>query len=246
MENPFTLKDKQILITGASSGIGRAVAIECSKSEANLIISGRNSENLNETYSLLNGKNHNVLTADMNFESEISNLVDKLPILNGIVHCSGINTKSLVKFLNEDKINSVMKTNFNAPALLMKDLIKQKKLQKNASIIMISSIASTYAAISNTVYASSKGALNSLVRVLALELAAQNIRVNGIQPGMIRTGILNAYDLQENLKEYEKEYPLGRLGNPKDVAFAAIYLLSDVSGWITGTSLIVDGGISLR
>ena len=139
-----------------------------------------------------------------------------------------------------------MKVNFYAPALIMQSLIRQKKLNKYASVVMISSIAATYATISNAVYASSKGALNSFIRVLALELAGQKIRVNGIQPGMVNTGILESYELQENLKEFEKEYPLGRFGKPEDIAFAAIYLLSDASEWVTGTSLTVDGGITLR
>ncbi|MBA4322787.1 MAG: 3-oxoacyl-ACP reductase [Odoribacter sp.] len=246
MDQVFTLKNKTVLITGASSGLGRSIAIECSRAGAGLIITGRNSERLEITFSALTGGNHLRIMADLGSEVEIKKLADQLPQLNGIVHCAGINTKSPVKFLSEEKIDEIMKTNFYAPALLSQALLKQKKIQKLASIVMISSIASSYATVSNAAYASSKGALNSFVRVLALELAAQKIRVNGIQPGMVQTEILNAYDLQDELKESEKSYPLGRFGKPEDIAYAAIFLLSGAAEWITGTSLVIDGGITLR
>ena len=194
----------------------------------------------------MQGSGHVSVAADVGNESGIKGLVDQLPQLNGVVHCAGINTKSPVKFLSLAKLDEIMKANFYAPALIMQALIKQKKIQKNSSVVMISSIASTYATVSNAAYSSSKGALNSLTRILALELAPQRIRVNGIQPGMVRTDILRAYDLQDELNEFENTFPLGRFGKPEDVAYAAIYLLSDASEWVTGTSLIVDGGITLR
>jgi NAD(P)-dependent dehydrogenase (short-subunit alcohol dehydrogenase family) len=246
MDTVFSLRNKLILITGASSGIGRSIAIECSIAGARLIITGRNIDRLNETKAMLTNGSHSIIQADLNIEEDIKQLIEKMPEIDGVVHCAGINTKSPIKFLNEEKIESVMKTNFYAPVLLMKAIIKNKKIRKNGSVVMISSIASQFAAISNAVYSASKGAVDSFVRVLALELAPQNIRVNGIKPGMIKTGILEAYDLLENLKEFEKEYPLGRFGKPEDIAYAAIFLLSDATAWITGSSLIVDGGITLR
>jgi NAD(P)-dependent dehydrogenase (short-subunit alcohol dehydrogenase family) len=245
MESIFTLKDKTILITGASSGIGRAIAIECSKQGANIIISGRNQERLYETYSELYGENHKYIIADLVNETEIISLVESLPKLNGVVHCAGIIKKSPIKFLSENKIDEVMKPNFYAPALVMQSLIKQKKILKQSSVVMISSIGSTYATISFAAYAASKGALNSLIRILALELASQKIRVNGIQPGMVLTEMLNVYNPDE-IKEIENTYPLGRLGKPEDVAYATVFLLSDASSWITGSSLILDGGLTLR
>jgi NAD(P)-dependent dehydrogenase (short-subunit alcohol dehydrogenase family) len=246
VDTVFTLKGKTILVTGASSGIGKSIAIQCSKYGGSVIITGRNPDRLNETYSVLNKGKHLQIIAELGSEQDIIKLVDKLPQINGVVHCAGVNTKSLVKYLGEEKIDEVMKINFYAPTLIMQALIKQKKIQKNASVVMISSIASTFATVSNAVYSSSKGALNSLIRVLALELAGQKIRVNGIQPGMVRTELLNAYELQEELNDFEKLYPLGRFGSPEDIAYAAIFLLSDASLWITGISLIVDGGITLR
>ena len=117
----------------------------------------------------------------------------------------------------------------------------------NCSLVFISSISSTYATISNALYASSKGAINSLIRVLALELSGKKIRVNGIMPGMVRTNMINAYGLSdEQLRETERHYPLGRLGMPADIANAVLFYLSDASLWITGTNLPVDGGVTLR
>ncbi|MCX6235995.1 MAG: SDR family NAD(P)-dependent oxidoreductase [Bacteroidia bacterium] len=246
MKNIFSLEEKNILITGASSGIGKSIAIECSKMGANLIITGRNLIRLNETFQLLSGESHQMICADLVNSNEIKSLTDRLPILDGIVYAAGINTKTTAKYINEEKINAIMKINYYAPALLIQSVLKQKKLQKEASIVIISSIASTYAAVSNAIYASSKGAINSLIRVLALELAPQKIRVNGIQPGMVKTDILEAYDLKEELEVFTRTIPLGRLARPEEIAYAAIYLLSDATVWVTGTSLIIDGGTTLR
>jgi len=246
MNKAFYLNNKMVLVTGASSGIGKSIASECAEYGATLVITGRNEERLHNTFKSLPGEGHLKISAELNNEEDIKTFTDKLPQLDGVVHCAGINPKMPVKFISAEKIDQVMKVNFYAPSLIMQSLIRQKKLNKNASVVMISSIAATYATISNAVYASSKGALNSFLRVLALELAGQKIRVNGIQPGMVNTGILESYELKENLKEFEKEYPIGRFGKPEDIAFAAIYLLSDASEWVTGTSLTVDGGITLR
>jgi NAD(P)-dependent dehydrogenase (short-subunit alcohol dehydrogenase family) len=246
MDTPFTLNEKTILVTGASAGIGKSIAIECSKFGSDLIITGRNNNRLNETFSVLGKGNHKQIIADLLNEEEVQILSNNLPMLDGVVLCAGVNTKTPVKFLNKVKLDEVMDINFYAPALLIKAILSQKKLKKRASIVMISSIASSYAAVSNAAYASSKGALNSFIRVLALELASQKIRVNGIQPGIVQTDILNAYDLQEELKESEKNYPLGRFGRPEDIAYASIFLLSDATEWITGSSLVVDGGLTLR
>lgn len=246
MDSAFTLKDKKILITGASSGIGNSIAIECSRAGAFLYLTGRNRIRLEGTIKSLEGVGHTVIVADLNRKEDIKFLTDTVPRLNGIVHCAGINNKALIKFLNPEGIEEVMKTNFLAPVMLFQSLIKNKKIENGASLVLISSIASTYATVSNAIYASSKGALNSFIRVMALELAPQKIRVNGIQPGMVETDILKAYDLQEELKESLRSYPLGRFGRPEDIAYSTIFLLSDVTGWITGTSLIVDGGVTLR
>ena len=131
--------------------------------------------------------------------------------------------------------------------MLLKEIFKKKKITSGASIVFISSISSFYATISNALYASSKGAINSLIRVLALEYASKKIRVNGIMPGMVRTDMINAYGLsEEQMGDVVKSYQLGRLGEPVDVANGVIYLLSDASCWVTGTNIVIDGGITLR
>lgn len=246
MKNIFSLEEKTILVTGASSGIGKSIAIECSKMGANLIITGRNHDRLNETFQQLTGESNQMICADLTISSEIKELANCLPNIDGIVYAAGINTKTPVKFISEEKIDAIMKTNYYAPLMLIQSVLKLRKLQKEGSIVLISSIASTYAAVSNALYASSKGAVNSLVRVLALELAPQRVRVNGIQPGMVKTDILDFHYLKEELADLIKTIPLGRLAKAEEIAYAAIYLLSDATGWVTGTSLVIDGGTTLR
>ena len=244
--NPFSLESKTVLITGASSGIGRSIAIECSKMGAKVIITGRRKELLNETLSLLTGDNHDNISADLSNSENILDLVDKLPVLDGIVQNAGINVKVPIKYITEEKISKIFKTNYYAPVLITQSLLKKKKINREASIVMISSISSNYAAISNSIYSSSKGAINSFLKVLALELSPRKIRVNGIQPGLVKTDILKSHALEEGLSEHENDYPLGRFGDPEDIAYCAVYLLSDASKWVTGSIFTIDGGVTLR
>lgn len=246
-KNPFSLEGKNILITGASSGIGRATAIQCSDLGANIIATGRDHERLTATISKLNGGTHLSLVADLTTEAGLSSLVDQSLSIDGFVHCAGVNDKCLFKYIDKEKIDHIFDINCFLPMLLLNKLLRKKKINKGASIVLLSSISSNYATISNALYASSKGAINSLVRVLALELSSHKIRVNGVMPGMVNTSMINAYGLsQEELNNVSKSYPLGRLGNPEDIAYGIIYLLSDASCWVTGTSLVIDGGVTLR
>ncbi|HNU17789.1 MAG TPA: SDR family oxidoreductase [Saprospiraceae bacterium] len=246
MYNPFSLAGKTIFVTGASSGIGRSIAMECSKMGASLIITGRNEERLNETLSQMYGGQHTAITADILSTESIQNLIEKLPALDGIVQNAGINNKVPVKFISIEKIDAIFRTNYYAPVLIVQSLLKAKKINKGASIVMMSSISTNYAAVTNAIYSSSKGAINSFSKVLALELAPRNIRVNVIQPGIIKTDILKAYALQDDLAEHEKDYPLGKFGEPEDIAYFAIYLLSDAAKWVTGSIFTIDGGVTLR
>lgn len=246
MNNPFSLQGKTILVTGASSGIGKGIAIECSKMGANLIITGRDQERLNNTLSLLNGNNHISITADLSNINDIDLLVKQLPKLDGVVNNAGINDKNLVKFISKDKIDKIYNTNFFAPVLIIQSLLKSKKINKFSSLIFISSISANYASVSNSLYASSKGAINSFAKSLAIELAPQKNRVNVIQPGIIETPILEVYSLKEELDSFIKSCPLGTLGTPEDIAYCVIYLLSDASKWVTGSIFTIDGGITLK
>ena len=244
------MTDKIILVTGASSGIGKETALMAASKGATVIITGRNTERLNETFDNLdrnNKQNHQQIVADLDIDEQIESLVAQCQCVDGVVCCSGINDKAPIKHVSREKIDRMYNANVYGPMLLVKELLKRKKVNNFASIVFISSISSIYATVSNALYASSKGAINSLVKVLALELAPKRIRVNAIMPGMVRTGMINAYGLSdEELTVVEKGYPLGRIGEPKDVATAAMFFLSDGSSWITGANLVVDGGITLR
>lgn len=244
--NPFSLENKTILVTGASSGIGRAIAIELSKAGAVIILSGRNKERLNETFEHLKGTQHYIFEGDLTEENDIRQLVETVPELDGVVLTAGVNDKSLIKQLNRKKIEKVMGINLFSPMLTMKELLKQKKLKKGCSLVLISSISSTYSTISNAMYAASKGAIESFTRVSALELSSRRIRVNAIRPGVVRTPLLENYALGDRLDKFMEQVPLGRVAEPEDIAYGCIYLLSDAASWVTGSTLTIDGGITLR
>lgn len=242
----LNLSNKNILITGGSGGIGKSIALRCSNQGANVIITGRNIEKLELIYSHLKGENNQIIAADLSSDEGIEKLIDLLPKLDGIVHCAGINTKTPIKFLNREKIDNILNPNFYAPTLLSRGMLKNKKINRNASIVMISSISSSYVTVSNALYSASKSALESLTRVMALELSSRNIRVNAIRPGMIETELIQAYDLKEELAEFEKNIPLGRFGKADDIANLTVFLLAEEASWITGSLITIDGGITLR
>jgi NAD(P)-dependent dehydrogenase (short-subunit alcohol dehydrogenase family) len=210
MYNPFSLEGKRILVTGASSGIGQSIAIECSKMGGNVIITGRNKERLQQTFNNLSGKLNQMIICDLIQPESVTYLIEELSILDGIVHCAGINKLMPLKFIKDGSLNIILETNFISPALLTSKLHKNKKIAKGASIVFISSISAFYAALANSIYMASKGAINAFVKGLALELASLNIRVNSIQPGMIQTDLLVKSVLgSEALKDDEVRYPLG-------------------------------------
>ena len=241
--NPFTLEGKTILVTGASSGIGRGIAIACSKMGATVIINGRNEQRLAETMTEMQGEENLSLAADLSDSNSLTGMVSRLPKLDGIVHCAGIGQRVLCKQLQEADLDTMMDVNFKAPVMLQTEILKQKKINKGASIVFIASIASDSPSIGNAVYSASKGAIISYANCLALELAPRLIRVNCILPAMIWTDlILKGGITEEELKEDEKKYPLKRYGNPEDIANLSIYLLSNAAAWMTGSSIKITGG----
>jgi len=247
MNNPFTLEGKVILVTGASSGIGRGIAIECSKMGAQLIISARNQMRLQETLDMLEGSNHKGIIADLADEQGISDLTDQLPALDGIVHVAGIVKPKPFKFLNRKELDEIMNINFFGPTILTNSLIRKNLINKQASIVFISSISGVNCSyIGGAAYSASKGAINGIVKGIALDLAPKGIRVNTIVPAMVETSILKGSGIsEEELIEDRKRYPLGRYGRTEDVAYACIYLLSEASSWVTGSNLLLDGGYTL-
>lgn len=246
MYNPFSLEGKTILVTGASSGIGRAIAIECSKSGATVYLTARNKERLEETLSSMEAGQHKIITADLTNQQEVANLAETIEKLDGIVLNSGINDKSIIKKLDNEFISMMMDTNFSGPAMLMQALLKNKKINKTASIVFMSSISAFYPSVSNAMYAASKAAINQFAKVLALEVLTLKARVNCIQPAFVETEMLKKYTLDNVIDEIRANYPLGRFAKPEEIAYAAIYYLSDASQLVTGTSLVIDGGYTLR
>lgn len=243
--NPFSLRGKKILITGASSGIGKQIAIECSKMGAELFITGRNSQRLDDLMmSLLDCVNATSIQADLTDSVSIDFIADRVDSLDGIVHCAGIGDRTLSKMVREKDIERVMKTNFDAPVLLQRALLKKKKVNKGASIVFIASRAPFAPTIGNGLYSASKGALIAYSKVLGLELAPQKIRVNCICPAMVWTELVerDAALTGVDYHEAEKSYPLGRYGRPEDIAYLSVYLLSDCSSWMTGSCIDVTGG----
>ena len=246
--NPFSLQNKTILVTGASSGIGRATAIECSKMGAKVIITARNEGKLKETLSLLEGDGHQMIIADLSKADEIDNLVAQLPEINGLVNNAGKTITLPCKFITEEKLDDIVSVNMTAPILLFSKLLKKKKLVNGSSVVFTSSINGTFIAnIGSGMYGATKGALSAFVKIAALENASKNIRVNAVCPGMINTNLLDSGVInEEQLAEDMKRYPLGRYGKPEEVAWAMIYLLSDASSFVTGSNLVIDGGYTIQ
>jgi NAD(P)-dependent dehydrogenase (short-subunit alcohol dehydrogenase family) len=241
------LKNKNIFITGASSGIGRAAAALCDSLGANTIISGRNAGELNKTAALLKNKTQQLI-ADLSSEAEISKLVSGLHSLDGFVHCAGIIQPVPVKFLKQKNIDEIFRINFNSAVLLSSGLLSARKLNEGASVIFISSVSAHHPYTGGSLYTSSKAALESFAKGLALETASKRIRVNTISPALVRTKIweqAEAIYSKEEVAEIESRYPLG-LGEPADVASCIAYLLSPASKWMTGSVIQLDGGLLLN
>lgn len=243
MFNPFSLEWKTILVTGASSGIGRGIAVTCSKMGASVIINGRNTDKLSETLSMMEGEGNAVAAGDLTDSQMLSTIVKSLPKLDGVVHCAGVGQRIPCKLLSEQLLDEVMDVNFKAPIMLQSELLKQNKLNKGGSIVFIASMAIWSPSLGNSVYSASKGAVVSFANCLALELAPRKIRVNCISPAMVWTDLILKDGLEEDqLKADESNYPLKRYGQPEDIANLAVYMLSDASTWMTGSNVKISGG----
>lgn len=246
--NPFSLEGKTILVTGASSGIGQASAIEASKLGANVIVCGRNKERLEQTLNRLEGDNNSCFEGDLLEQDVVERLVKEVPVLDGVVLSAGKGLTLPFPFCTREKFDDIFNINFFSPVELLRLLTKKKKLNQNSSVVIIVSIGGTHVhSVGNSIYGASKSALQSIVNFTAMELAPKKIRVNGICPGMVNTPLIRRGTLtEEQLQADMDRYPLKRYGEPQDIAFGAIYLLSDASSWVTGTSLIIDGGVTAK
>lgn len=252
--NPFQLQNKNIIITGASSGIGRQCAISASQLGARVILVGRNMEKLCETLELMDHEmNHIICAADlMDYEiteREIKKAMEQAGKMHGIIHAAGISTTLPLRSITASKMDDYFKTNVYGSIQLTRILTKPAYLTEHgASIIFLTSVMGVVGEVGKTIYSLTKGALVAGSKSMALELAPKKIRVNCISPGVIITPMSSAavYTQNEAALEKTKSYhPLG-LGIPEDVANGCMFLLSDASRWITGTNLMIDGGYTAR
>ncbi|MBE6319860.1 MAG: SDR family oxidoreductase [Bacteroidales bacterium] len=244
--NPYALTGKTILITGASSGIGRATAIECAKLNATCVLCGRNELRLQETLRLLEGTGHIAISADLLKEEGIHAIVEQTPNLDGVVCNAGVNMMAPIYFIRSEEIDKVLRTNTIAPMTLVNALLRNKRIKNQSSLVFTSSLDAVNPDVGSSVYAASKAALSSFMRSCAKELAPRKIRANAIQPGLVETGMMhNGLVSEEDLERHKEFYLLKRYARPEEIAWSIIYLLSDASNFVTGSVLTIDGGASI-
>lgn len=247
MYNPYTLEGKKILITGASSGIGRAVAVECSKAGACVIVTGRNKERLDETMKLLSGSGHEMIVSDFTSPDDVEQLLNNICTLDGFVGNAGYTRSIPVEFTEKEELQNIFNVNAQVNMMLVAGMLRNKKLKKGASLVFTSSISGNLVAYKGgSMYAASKAAISGYVKAAAIELARRKIRVNAVCPGMIDTHVMGDEFTEEQLKEDARRYPLKRYGRPEEVAYGIMFLLSDAASFITGTNLIIDGGYTVN
>ena len=243
--NAFDLHGKTVLVSGASSGLGKQTAITASEFGARVMITGRNAARLEETFKLLHGDGHQLFLADLTIKADIDRLVAGLPILDGLVHSTGISELSPARFITAEVISRTFSISFEASVLLTAGILKKKKLAKGpSSIVFISSISTRHPFVGGAMYISAKAALEAYARVLALELAPRGTRVNCILPAFVRTPMLDETAENFSFEAVEKieARQLMGLGDPVDVANTIIYYLADASKWVSATNLILGGG----
>ncbi len=243
------LKDKNIVITGASSGIGRSCAVSASRMGASLVLIGRNVERLEDTSDMLSGANHIYYSQDITefekLDELISGCVAKIGRLSGFIHCAGIEMTVPLRIMRKEIYEKLFSLNVIS-AFELARIISQKKYvsRDGASFVFVSSIMGWLGQKGRIGYCSSKAAIIGGAKAMALELASKRIRVNCVLPGVVQTEMtakMFASLPETSISEIIKKHPLG-LGQPLDVANACLFLLSDLSQWITGTNLVVDGG----
>jgi NAD(P)-dependent dehydrogenase (short-subunit alcohol dehydrogenase family) len=244
------LTGRRFLITGASAGIGREAAIFLSRLGGRVLAVARDRIRLEETMAALEGDGHTLDIRDLSRTDELPSWI-KLKAteggpFDGIVHSAGIVLNRPLRILKSQDLDLINAINVNAALMLAKGLRQKGVATRRASIVLISSVAALKAQPSLVAYAATKGALISITRTLAVELARDGIRVNCICPGLVRTEMASSLEnilTPEAYAEIESAYPLG-VGTTSDVANAIGFLLADTARWITGGVLVLDGGYS--
>ena len=248
MFNPMDLTGRTILVTGASSGIGRATSVVLSRLGAKVILVGRNADELDRTAEMLESAPHRIESRDLSDTESIpkwlKTLAEQEGPLNGLVHSAGVHTPKPVRFVSTDDVESLMRINFTSAVQLTKGFRQRKVVAAPAAIVFVSSILERVGQPAASLYSASKGALGALARSLALELAPEQIRVNCVAPGVVRTAMTQKFREQlteQQFADIEAMHPLG-LGEPVNVAHSVAFLLGATGSWITGSTLVVDGG----
>jgi len=244
-EDPFSLDGRRILVTGASSGLGRAIARACASRGAKLVLNGRDEPRLNETLSSLAGDAHSAIVAELTTPDGRERLAQACGTLDGVVHSAGISRLSPIRLATAQHLTDVWKINYEAPTMLTQRLLAKSQVAANGSILFMSSIAAFIGVAGVGAYSGSKAALIATMRCLAMEVVKKGIRVNCLAPALVETPLLAATEtVVSSLDHQRAAYPLG-FGKPDDVANAAIFFLSSASRWITGTTLVMDGGLTI-
>lgn len=253
MLNPLDLTGRVVIVTGASSGIGLATAVLLSQLGAKLVLVARSRERLELARAQLTGAEHLVVPFDfstpgVDVAAWVKAISAQTGPISGIVHCAGVQLIKPVRLLAEADLDAIMKVNVSAALLLAKGFRIKGVHAPGASVVFVSSVMGLVGAAGRTVYCASKGALGAMAKALALELAAEDIRVNCVAPGFVRTAMLEQSQATvgpEQMAAVEKLHPLG-FGEPRDVANAVAYLVADTARWVTGTTLVVDGGYTAQ
>jgi len=253
MINLIDLTGKTIIVTGASSGIGRETAILLSKLDAKLILIARNKEKLWDTINSLDGEGHTDIAFDLTSFSEYSHLFNRIfqncGSISGFVHCAGFSKTIPLRNMSLNDLDEMMKVNYYSFMLLAKEFVRKKNVDpRGASVVAISSISGDFSVKGLSIYSATKSSLNISVKALAQEYAQWNVRFNTVSPGWVRTELTDKATqvlTSERLKNVFENHPLGP-GDPIDVAKAVAFLLSDAARWITGTTLIIDGGVTTK
>lgn len=245
--NPFSLEGKTILVTGASSGIGKATAILCADMGAKVIAIGRNEHRLEETMGSMSGEGHVKFVFDLNDERAVDKALSEISLIDGLASCAGVANMNPFQFVSRQEMDGVFLTNFFSPVMMVNKLLKAKKLQKGSSIVFVSSVDGPKVVhAGNSVYSASKSALVGMARNLAIDLIGKRIRVNCVLPGTTDTEMIRTANVtEEMLQETAKSLPMKRFAKPDEIAAAITFLLSDASSYMTGTEIVVDGGSSI-